>query len=272
MKSGTSTLAFQLGQHPDIFMADRELHFFDNDHYYSKGIQCYEQEFKNWQHEKMIGEKTPAYCLKEIYAKRIALHLPGVKMLWIFRNPIERTYSEYWHVVRKGGEKRSFEDSIFDNNQNLLEPEKCRYLERSIYFRQVQTFLKYFPRKNMYFTTFEKFTSNPQQTIREIFDFLDVDANFNIDPSVKKNVAVIPKNHKIQNILDKMARIGKKYVNSNGIISQFYRKIAKLNQKNINGYPKMDLKTREKLSEYFAGKNQKLISLTGLDILDWNLK
>ncbi len=271
MKSGTSTLAFQLGQHPEIFVADHEVHFFDNELNYSKGIKYYEKEFADWNNEKAIGEKTPAYCLKSEYAARIASVIPKVKLIWIFRNPTERTYSEYWHVVRKGTEKRTFEELIFDNDKSILEPKKSRYIERSMYYRHVQNFLEFFPKKNMYFTTFEKYTNNPQQIVSEIFDFLKVDLDFIIDPSIKKNETILPKNRSIQFILDKLRNIGKKYVNSDGYIANFYRKTVKLNQKKINGYPKMNSITKKKLDDYFVEKNQLLMSLTGLNFSEWEI-
>ncbi|WP_457559298.1 sulfotransferase family protein [Candidatus Harpocratesius sp.] len=272
MKSGTSTLAFQLGQHPDIFMADRELHFFDDEVSYSKGIKFYEHEFRNWQNEKKIGEKTPAYCLKLEYAKRIATHLPSVKLIWIFRNPVERTYSEYWHAFRKGAETQNFKDSILDKNGEILNPEKCRYIERSLYYKHVEFFLKYLSKENMYFTTFEKFISSPIQITQEIFKFLGVNPNFQIDPSVKKNVTVIPKSVKIQKIFDKLGNFGKKIVKSDGIIADFYRKIVKINQKNDFKYPLMSLDIKSKLQKYYLEYNKKLIQLTGLEIDEWNIQ
>lgn len=59
MKAGTTTLAYYLNQHPDVFLPDREIHFFDNDKNYARGIQWYEGHFVQACAEQIVGEKTP---------------------------------------------------------------------------------------------------------------------------------------------------------------------------------------------------------------------
>ncbi|MCD6448109.1 MAG: sulfotransferase, partial [Thermoplasmata archaeon] len=45
MKSGTTALRIYLAQHPDIYMVGKEIHFFDDEENYRKGIGWYEKFF-----------------------------------------------------------------------------------------------------------------------------------------------------------------------------------------------------------------------------------
>src|SRR5262245_33715274 len=92
MKCGTSTLLGYLRQHREIYIARREVHFFDRDSQYRLGIEWYEKQFGSSPQHRAVGEKTPAYCFVPEAAKRIHRHLPDVKLIWIFRDPVARAY------------------------------------------------------------------------------------------------------------------------------------------------------------------------------------
>ena len=44
----------------------------------------------------ITGEATPMYICQFGVAQRILSHLPFVKLIFILRNPVDRSYSEYW--------------------------------------------------------------------------------------------------------------------------------------------------------------------------------
>lgn len=102
MKSGTSSLAFHLSNHPDIYMPESEVHFFNDDEAYEKGYQHYLNQFEYLQN-KIVGEKTPTYSYLKKCPERIYDFNANVKLIWIFRNPVDRAYSNYWHAVKRGG-------------------------------------------------------------------------------------------------------------------------------------------------------------------------
>ena len=54
------------------------------------------------------GESTPSLLRLEGSLINLKKDFPGIKVLVIFRDPVERTISHYFHNVRKGREKRSF--------------------------------------------------------------------------------------------------------------------------------------------------------------------
>jgi len=55
-KCGTTSLHAILAEHPQIFLPQRkEIHFFENNGNYSKGLDWYSKYFKNANEKKVIG-------------------------------------------------------------------------------------------------------------------------------------------------------------------------------------------------------------------------
>src|SRR3954447_17800429 len=113
-KAGTTTLAFLLDQHPHLSIGEtKEPHFF-TDHW-RKGLEWYRKQFpdsantvcldastsysmapltKGWKHrDPKVYEGIPA---------RVHSVRPDAKFIYLLRNPVDRTYSGYWHDVRMG--------------------------------------------------------------------------------------------------------------------------------------------------------------------------
>ena len=117
-KCGSTTLVGVLNQNPEIFLQPAtstlgcEPHFFERDPKYAKGIEYYSKNYFNDANpNQVIGEKAPNYCAKWV-PKRIAKHLPDVKLIFIFRNPIERAYSQWKMYTIRGAEPYSFEKAL----------------------------------------------------------------------------------------------------------------------------------------------------------------
>ena len=47
---------------------------------------------------RLVGEKSTAYSYIRKSVSRIAEYNPEVKLIWVFRDPVKRTYSNYWHA------------------------------------------------------------------------------------------------------------------------------------------------------------------------------
>jgi len=106
-KSATRWLRTNLGEHPDIFAARSEMHFWNNGHRVKKlGIDHYAEQFEGWRGERIVGEATPGYMIwrhhPALVAQRIDEHLPDVRLIAILRNPIDRAQSAMVHHIRRG--------------------------------------------------------------------------------------------------------------------------------------------------------------------------
>jgi hypothetical protein len=105
-KSATRWLRMHLGKHPEIFTADTELAFFNKSARFEQGLDWYRTKFEGWNGEPIVGEATPAYMmLREDPARtatRIDESLPGVRLIALLRNPVDRTYSAFIHHMQRG--------------------------------------------------------------------------------------------------------------------------------------------------------------------------
>jgi hypothetical protein len=189
-KCGTTFLYHLLGQHPLIEpAASKELHFFDA--LFDEGIEWYRQCFPTprWEGERrtITGEGTP-YMSHLLAPERMAGVVPEVRLIALLRNPVERTYSDYQQVVRKGRETRSFEEAIgavgkgwssgrgseVPEREHHAHPSRRGYLSRSIYVEHLLRWSEFFPREQMLVLKSEDFFDNPKETLKTVFSFLDL--------------------------------------------------------------------------------------------------
>ena len=192
MKCASSSLWYYLDQHPNILTAvKKEVHFFDSDLNYSKGINWYRSHFPlstNFisaidSNKLIIGEATPSYVFCPRAPKRIVEILPDVKLIALLRNPIDRAYSHYRHLVRSGRETLSFEEAIEKERKirNQLEKDKSAhnsnlvtysYLQRGIYINQLKLWFSFFGKDQFLILKTEDLASNPSKTYKRTLDFL----------------------------------------------------------------------------------------------------
>lgn len=205
-RCGTTTLHEYLKFHPDIFVPKSkrpEPHFFLKNEEYSKGLEYYRSKyFKEHANEKRIGEISTSYLFNANAAKRIFDFNPEIKLVAMLRNPVDRTYSNYWHSVKNGIENESFDFAIQNEsvrNEGLSETWKeiapYAYLGRSKYDQQVTEYLRLFDRDQMHFILFDDFIENTQAELKTLFNFLDVELDVEISiPEIVNNTST-PKNN-----------------------------------------------------------------------------
>jgi hypothetical protein len=261
MKSGTSSLAQELRTHPDIFMPQQELHFFDVDTVYQKGLNYYASLFDGWNAQNAIGEKTPTYSYAPHVAERIARFNPKTKLVWIFREPVSRAYSHYWFFVSMGKENLSFEKALERDTLGQCKDFTMRYKDRGIYVSQVKNYLNFFPIDQMLFLKLDDFYKERVGTLTRVCNFLDVDLKFNFSESPKgENITKSPKSVLLQYLAYQL-------FHKKG--ARVLRLIKKINRKIIPGYPEMSPITRAELRCFYQPYNVLLSECTGLDLANW---
>ena len=262
-KGGTTALYYYLKEHPEIFMSSKkEVHFFDLN--WHKGIKWYEKQFRGSDRAKAIGEASPLYMYLEEVPERIHEVLPDVKLIFILRNPVDRAYSHYWHEVKNGYEKLSFEEAINVekerlSNGGIISIRHYSYLDRGKYIEQIRRFKKYFSKDQMLILFTEELRENPEKVMKTLFEFLEVDSNFKSDLWYKKksNVGKRPRIKEIQFLRGKLHEIATyHFPRLSIIIKPLIYGIDRINL--TPGYPPMNPETRKLLVEYFKPYNKKL--------------
>ena len=294
MKSGTTTLHRLLARHPDIFMPDRELHFFcfddfaehpdyvgpvagkwkhlDFDRDPEANVSWYCRFFEGAQPHQVVGERSTVYLASTRAPKRIADLLPDVKLIFLLRDPVQRTYSHYWHRVRSGEVVASFEHTLRHAPHSLL--------TRSYYQRQLEAYLRHFPRERIKILLLEELMLDIQRSLDEVARFLDLRTSVDAaGVSVRRHRGAAPRFPRLllwQNRLLRHARALDQQPDLPGISRRragpFQRLGSGLDRalRRIQGgtgtYPAMRPKTRAFLEQYFVRENAGLSELLGVDL------
>lgn len=252
-KSGTTTLMYKLRQHPDIFMLMNDVGFFNSR--WEKGLDWYERQFKNYNGEKEVGEKTPAYLHIPKAAERIHDVIPNVKLIFILRDPVMRAYSHYWLLKQYDDEHLPFEKAVWTKS----------YIERGLYVKHLQRYEKLFSREQMLILTLKELKEKPVDTFKRIFNFLNVDSSFVPQNPQEKILEGGQPRTKILAKCAKACRFGL-------YTKKFHTKIISMNTKKTNPrYPPMNDTIKNELEKYFKPHNDKLREkYPEIDISHWS--
>lgn len=175
-KCGTTSLFQYMIQHPQILGANRkEIHFFDKK--YVKGIEWYKRQFPQKPtggKRFLIGEATPSYIYDQKVSGRIFNHMPGVRLIILLRNPVDRAYSQY-HMQLRGKKHELFPNGINRDAvtfEEALDKNIGDYVTRGIYANQLERWLKLFPRHQLLILQSERFFADPEETLKKVYHFL----------------------------------------------------------------------------------------------------
>jgi Sulfotransferase domain len=207
-KAGTTSLHDYLGQHPEVFMSSfKEPNYFVPNYGYNDWDR-YLSLFRGARDEKAVGESSTGYLYCENSPSWIKSVLGQVRIILILRNPARRAASLYWWMVREGYEDApTFAAALELESSRICDPafpETCSEFHHSYYYyatglytEQVRRFLETFGRDNVRVYIFEEFAADPRATCRDIFEFLDVDPDF--EPAIAiHNEARLPASPRLQ--------------------------------------------------------------------------
>lgn len=173
MKSGTTSLHYYLGLHPQIYMSRRkELDFFVLERNWGRGVTWYASQFPVA--TPVRGESSPRYALCPVHAGvpgRIHEVIPAAKILYLVRDPVERLISHYMHDVIEGNETRTLERILKDEPEN-------HYVLASRYWSQLREYLPFFENAQILVIRQEDLLKRRNETLGAVFEFLGVEAAF----------------------------------------------------------------------------------------------
>jgi hypothetical protein len=170
MKCGTTSLYHYLDVHPQIGMSrKKELNFFSNHWHFGKN--WYGNQFPS--DKKVRGDASPSYTkfpMAPEAPERMHQTVPDAKLIYLIRDPLQRTLSHYMHHVRKRKERRSFDEAV--------ESEDSPYVSASKYFMQIERYLEFYPKESIKITLFEDLVNQKRETLRDLFKFINADPSF----------------------------------------------------------------------------------------------
>lgn len=164
-KAATTWIANQLRARSDVFIPGPEPHYFSRE--YDRGEQWYRAWFKDSRSDQLVGEKSADYLADPQVPERIARLLPDAKIVVQLRNPVDRAYSDYCMLFRRG--TVSGEIQKFLGSQDNSQP---RFLNDGLYNQHLRRFLDYFPANNVKIILYEDIRTEPKEVVTNVNDFL----------------------------------------------------------------------------------------------------
>ncbi|KWV92898.1 sulfotransferase [Erythrobacter sp. YT30] len=180
MKAATTWVQAQMSQHPDIFVPEIEPHFFTRDH--KKGWQWYRDLFPATKPEGALwGEKTADYLAPPEAAEHIKREYPDAKLIVQFRNPIDRAYSDYKMVYRRGVVKGPPDEYMMS-----LDNPQPRFLNGGLYGKHMARWFDMFPKEQILCFTFEDVKQRPQETLEKVWQHIGANPHFDSEFAKKR--------------------------------------------------------------------------------------
>jgi hypothetical protein len=226
-KAGTNALYHYLRQHPQVYMSpwkepkffafeSEDLHFRAADGREAAVNSTvvvdraeYEKLFAGAQGESALGEASPQYLYAEKAPARIKALGPDMRLVAVLRNPVDRAFSSYQHLVRDGLEPLDFGAALDAEPARIAENYAFiyRYTDLGFYTRQLDRYAALFPRDRLLILLYDDLQSDPQGTCRELFAFLGVDEEFVPKLDERHNLSGIPRNRLVHTLLNPSTRM-----------------------------------------------------------------
>jgi len=263
-KAGTTSLHLHLRAHPQVFMPElKEPRFFG---YEGEGERLkfpirtreeYEALFAPVTQETAIGEATPHYLVYPHAAARIHALIPGARLIASLRDPVERSYSVYQMNLRNKGVNAGvpFRDAI-RNDANL----------RETYGAMLARYFALFPREQIRVILLEDLDKAPQATMRALYGFLGVDADF-VPPDLLKvaNPGGEPRSKLLHGLLSdpRLRQFSRAFLPS-GLVER----LRSLRSRNLEKQP-LGAEDRRAALDFFRDDILRTQELIGRDLSAW---
>jgi hypothetical protein len=180
-KAGTTALHDYLSELPALELpAVKEAHFFDDEErvdWQAPDYSPYHGLFAD--RSRLWGEATPIYLYWPNALERIRDYNPAMKLILLFRDPVERAWSHWKMEYARGKETEPFGWCIRDGRARMAAASPYpgfhrvySYVERGFYGRQLARALELFPRRQLLLLGSDALRRDPDSAIEQICEFL----------------------------------------------------------------------------------------------------
>jgi len=291
-KAGTNALYHYLRQHPQVYMSPwKEPKFFAFESEADLGFRAangrdapvnasvildqaeYEELFDDAGDDELArGEASTHYLYVERSPARIKALIPDAKLIAVLRNPVDRAFSSYQHLVRDDLEPLDFGAALDAEPQRIAEHYAYlyRYTDMGFYSEQLDRYEKTFPENQLCVLLYDDLRSDPEGTCRRIFSFLGVDEDFVPDMSGEYNRSGVPKNRFMHRLLNPSAPMKRRLWN---VTPRFARERlldaqTRMVNRNLQRQT-MPEPERDRLRDVFREEVGRLETRLGRDLSHW---
>lgn len=224
-KSGTTSLVRALEGHPQCALArPKEPSFFCRASDLGESAR-YEAAFAHVTRERRIIDASTAYMVDPAVPGRVrALLGEELHIVFILRDPAERALSAYWHLAKRGAERRTpqqvfaleaedLEEAAEQESQRLASAVAAglvdpgpfakryddalwpfRYLENGSYLEAIRRWQETFGSQRVMALLLEEWAADSTRVLRRLADFLGLEPEWpGVDPRAVHNRTRVPR-------------------------------------------------------------------------------
>lgn len=282
-KAGTTSISNYLMEHPEVFVAKGEPRFFSfegmeldpNNPVLRETVtdlESYQALFKEVTNEKAIGEISPSYLLNPRAPERIKYHLPNVKLFAVLRDPADRAYSHYLHMIKTGYE-HEYDFSLAMQEEKVIIGDWNRtrvYIPAGFYYKLLSRYYELFDSSQIKVMLYEDLRKNSVALMQDLYRFLGVDDSFTPDVSVMHNPSGVPKSRSFQTLISKSYKL-KGMLEAflpDKIMRQLVRFKVEMQRRNLD-QPSLSPELRETLIGIYRDDILRLQDLIDRDLSSW---
>ena len=169
-KAGSTSLHAYLRQHRGVFVHPRkEMRFLTEEHRWKHGPEWYAAQFAEAREGQVVGEASNAYTRHPVYVgapERAAALMPGVKLVYLIREPFARLESHYRWRLSTGYEWRPPAEALRADQS---------YVAASLYGLQLAEWRRHFQADQILVLRCEDLFAEPAAELRRLSDHLGVE-------------------------------------------------------------------------------------------------
>ncbi len=160
-RTGTTWIHDVLRQHVNLPSPTKETRFFDV--HFQRGLKWYRAHFPGSGADHPMGEIAPTYFASAQARERIAQTIPEAKLVFVFRNPVQRIVSLYRVKRAYGMYSWSLEQALD------LDPE---LMASGMYATSLRDWQRTFRKDQILLTIYDDLRKEPQSYIDRLADFI----------------------------------------------------------------------------------------------------
>jgi hypothetical protein len=288
-KSGTTALASYLGQHPEVFVAGKELSYFgsdldfrtDNGGRWHIGYDAYLGWFARHGQPRYRTDRSVFYLYSAVAASEIQRFDPDSRVIALLRDPVEQMHSQHSEMLFQGDEDiADFADALAAEEARRRGdrlPVGCRkpfalwYRDIARYAEQVERYLAVFGSERVCVVLYDDIRSDPAGTYRGVLEFLGLDPAQLPDFDVVNANKVVRSAH-LRDLLRQappgVRRVGRMLVPNQFARASLRRRMHALNTRQQPRRP-VSAELRAALVVELAPEVRRLEALIGRDLRAW---
>ncbi|KAG6924729.1 heparan sulfate (glucosamine) 3-O-sulfotransferase 1 [Chelydra serpentina] len=163
-----------LALHPQVAAARSEVHFFNREENYRRGLGWYRQQMPLSRPGQLTVEKTPGYFSSPRAPNRVRAMAPAMRLLLIVRDPVERLVSDYTQILHNRQARHKpyppLERLLLRGDRGLDTHHKA--IQRSLYALHLAHWLATFPPAHIHVVDGGSLIREPLAELRHVEQFL----------------------------------------------------------------------------------------------------